>query len=132
MKTLRMWADKNNVVVSRHAHARCVRADAPNQSDLFRLDDYRVSSVAAGTVWLVRREPFTTEEKTIRGHARNGCVGLTSIQLDSMLQDYTEKASRYRNMEFTRDCVEEFLMEVEAEERDTFNAPSLQDSPALR
>ena len=115
MNTLGMWASKNNVVVSRHAHARCVAIDAPHQADLFRLEDYRVSSVAAGTIWLVRREPFTEDEKRIRGNVRNGCVGQTVFQLENLMLDFNERGPV---MSFSRDCVEEFKMELEAEERD--------------
>ena len=108
---LRGWADKNNVVVAKHAHARTVNDDAPNQSDLFHLEDYLISSVAAGTIWLVRREPFSENERLIRGHVRNACVGQTIQQLENHLIDFRG--------DFYEDCVNEFLMELRAEERDT-------------
>jgi hypothetical protein len=111
MKTLRSWSIKNDVVVGRHGHARHVRADAPNQAGLFGLDDYRVSSVAAGTVWLIRREPFTESERNTRANIRNACVGQTVFQLENMLVDY--------KYDFGRDCIEEFLMELQAEQRDS-------------
>lgn len=109
MKTLRSWANKNNVIVSRHAHARCVSNDAPNQAELFRLDDYFVSAVAAGTIWLTRRASRTAAENMIRGNIRNACVGMSIIQIDSWKDTLSE---------FSRDCAEEFQMELEAEERD--------------
>lgn len=111
MKTLRSWANKNNVVVSRHAHARCVAGDAPNQSDLFHLDDYIVSGVAAGTIWLVRREPFTTSERQRRMNIRNLCVGCNLQQLEDMVEQNTDS-------EFYSDCVAEYILEVKAEMRD--------------
>ena len=119
MNTLRSWADKNDVIVSRHGHARCVRTDSPNQADLFRLDDYRVSSVAAGTVWLIRKAPFTEGEKFVRSNVRNGCVGQTTTQLDDLIEQFNNRGS---TMSFSRDCVEEFQMELEAEERDAVNS----------
>lgn len=110
MNTLRSWANKNDVVVARHGHARTVSADAPNQSDLFRLDDYLVSSVAAGTVWLIRREPFTPAERQLRGNVRNACVGQKVRELERLYGDHTDM--------FTQDCIQEYLFELEAEERD--------------
>ena len=107
---LRSWADKNNVVVGRHAHARTVSTDAKNQSDLFRLSDYRVSSVCAGTIWLVRREPLTHQENVEKQNYRNAATGMTIAEVENMLVDY--------KYDFGRDCLEEFLYELEAEERD--------------
>ena len=107
MKTLRGWAEKNNVVVVRHAHARAVAYDSPNRSDLYRLDDYVVSSVAAGTIWLIRRHLFTEAEKNTRMNIRNACVGQTVSQLENMLVDY--------KYEFGRDCIEEYKIELELE-----------------
>lgn len=111
MNTLRSWANRNNVVVSRHAHARCVAADSPNQSDLFRLEDYRVSSVAAGTIWLIRRNGFTDAERQQRGNIRNLCVGAKLHELEEL------EANSDRG-EFWRDCVAEYILEVKAEMRD--------------
>lgn len=111
MNTLKSWANANNVVVQRHAHARCVPADSKNQSLLFRLDDYRVSSVAAGTIWLVRREPFTTAELQQRMNIRNLCVGCNLPQLEDMVEQNTVS-------EFYSDCVAEYILEVKAEMRD--------------
>lgn len=108
MKTLSGWSIKNNVVVGRHAHARTVNTDAPNQPDLFRLEDYVVSSVMAGTIWLVRRNGFTDAERRIRGNIRNACVGQSVFQLENMMLDRDG---------FERDCIEEFKMELEAEQR---------------
>lgn len=108
MKTLRGWSIKNDVVVGRHAHARTVNTDAPNQPDLFRLEDYLVSSVMAGTIWLIRRYPFTDAERRIRGNIRNACVGQTVFQLENMMLDRDG---------FERDCIEEYKMELEAEQR---------------
>jgi len=110
MKTLRNWANQNDVVVARHGHARTVAANEPNQAELFQLEDYIVSSVAAGTVWLIRRHPFTNQERIERGNFRNAAVGMSIIQIEEMLVDYKH--------EFGRDCLEEFLMELQAEERD--------------
>ena len=110
MRTLQGWATKNNVVVSRHCHARCVASNAPNQSELFRLDDYYVSSITGGTIWLIRRnERFSESEKNIRANIRNSCVGMTLIRLDLYMHEREG---------FERDCIEEFLMEMQAEERD--------------
>jgi hypothetical protein len=109
MKTLRNWANKNNVVVAKHAHARCVGMSAPKQSSLYDLIDYRVSSIACGTIWLIRREPFSQNEMMIRGNIRNACVGQSLLQLYSMLQDSSD---------FRRDCIEEYIHEMECVERD--------------
>lgn len=87
MKTLQGWAAKNNIVVSRHCHARCVAVIAPNKSELFRLDDYYVSSVTGGTIWLIRRNPFSESEKNIRANIRNSCVGMTLIRLDLYMHE---------------------------------------------
>jgi len=111
MNTLRSWANKNNVVVSRHAHARCVPIDAKNQKDLWWLEDYRVSSVAAGTIWLIRRNEFTPAERQQRGNIRNLCVGCKLHQLEEMAEQNTVS-------EFYSDCVQEFILEVKAEMRD--------------
>src|SRR6185312_9195701 len=110
MKTLRSWADENNVVVARHAHARCVPADCKNQSKLFQLEDYRVSSVAAGTIWLVRRNPFTPAESTHRTRIRNLCVGMKLHELEEIEQTNVNS--------FYSDCVAEYILELKAEMRD--------------
>ncbi|OYW73581.1 MAG: hypothetical protein B7Z37_20945 [Verrucomicrobia bacterium 12-59-8] len=106
MKTLRGWADKNNVIVVRHAHARAVAAESPNRSDLYRLDDYVVSSVAAGTIWLVRRNLFTEAERSIRSTMRNACVGQSVSELETMMLEREG---------FERDCIEEYKIELELE-----------------
>lgn len=109
MRTLQGWATKNNVVITKHCHARCLRADAPNQSDLFRLDDYYVSSIVAGTIWMVRRNLFESSyEKNTRSNIRNSCVGLSMLQLHSYMQSREG---------FERDCIEEFMMELKVEEQ---------------
>lgn len=112
MKTLKSWAKANNVVVGRHAHARTVAIDAPNQTDLYRLEDYIVSSVAAGTIWLIRRHPFTNQDKNERSNFRNAAVGMTIREIEFMLINHY-------GYEFGRDCLEEFLFELQAEERDS-------------
>lgn len=106
---LKEWQANNNVVVGRHAHARTVNTTAPNQPDLFHLEDYIVSSVSAGTIWLIRRNGFSESEKTQRTNIRNACVGVPIRQLESLSEDETNI--------FRMDCIDEFIMELEAEER---------------
>lgn len=108
MRTLQGWATKNNVVVIKHCHARCLSIDVPNQSELFRLDDYYVSGIRAGTIWMVRRNPLSESEKNTRSNIRNSCVGLSMLQLNSYMQSREG---------FERDCIEEFMMELKVEEQ---------------
>jgi len=103
---LSTWAAKNDIVVGHHAHARTVASDAPDRYALFRLEDYYVSAVNAGTIWLIRRNEFSNTERTIRGNIRNACVGQSVMQLESMLD----------REEFGRDCIEEYMMEIRLEE----------------
>ena len=114
MNSLNQWSQKNNIVVSHCGHARIVQFDNnPNRADLWRLRDYIVSGVRAGSIWLIRRELFTESEKTVRGHLRNACVGCSTIEIESMILTFNET-----NQPFSRDCAEEFLMELKAEERE--------------
>jgi len=108
MHFLSTWAAKNDIVVGRHAHARTVANDVPNRSDLFRFEDYYVSAVSGGTIWLIRRHEFSTTERTIRGNIRNACVGQTVRELELWKDDHPNG--------FSRDCIEEYLMEVRLED----------------
>jgi hypothetical protein len=106
---LQEWATKNEQHIAKHAHARCVASNVPNQPDLFHLDDYVVSSVTGGTIWLVRRQPFTEAELSLRGTMRNWCCGQKLLELSLTKIGYSD---------FSRDCIEEYIMELEAEERE--------------
>lgn len=111
---LRQWSERNKITVIPHCHARIVSDNCgPNRVDLWRLDDYRVSGVMAGSIWLVRREPLTSREQTIRGHVRNFAVGLKESELRREME-----LSEERNDHFRRDCLEEYLIELLAESRD--------------
>ncbi len=56
--TLAQWAEKSPYRVSMHSSGCMVTAWNPSYvgyGDLFHLSDYVVSSIEAGTVWLVSR-----------------------------------------------------------------------------
>lgn len=59
--TLREWADTNNVnprVFDKPGYDRLMTVidrSYPNRADLWHLDDYVVTSVQAGTIWLAPR-----------------------------------------------------------------------------
>ncbi len=107
--TLKEWQQNNNVCIARHAHARCLPSDCANKSQLFHLDDYYVSSIAAGTIWMIRKKPFSEKEIANREDIRNSCKGMTLAQLDLYMNC---------SYDFARDCIEEFLMEAEAQQQD--------------
>ena len=107
--TLQEWHNNNNVCIARHAHARCLPSDCANKSQLFHLDDYYVSSVTGGTIWMIRKKPFSEKEIAIRDDVRNSCKGKSLIQLD-LYMNCSEG--------FARDCIEEFLMEAEGQQQD--------------
>jgi hypothetical protein len=109
---LKNWSVANNVAIGRHAHARCVPVGSPNSSKLFHLDDYRVSTVSGGTIWLVLKREWNDAEKRERANIRNLCVGAGSLlQLDYLLK--LEGKS-----DFWCGCVEEYIFELKAEMRD--------------
>ncbi len=59
--TLQEWLDRQNVNPVSTKHDPCVPIASPSPNseayrDLFWLSDYFVSSVTAGTVWLLPRE----------------------------------------------------------------------------
>lgn len=58
--TLNEWCDKNKIVAMTHPNgAKYVPEQdyGPLRTELWHLDDYHVSSVVAGTVWLVKKHP---------------------------------------------------------------------------
>lgn len=106
--TLQEWHQNNNVCIARQAHARCLPFDCANRSQLFHLDDYCVSSVTGGTIWLIRKKPFSEKEIARREDIRNSCKGMTLAQLDVYMNC---------SYDFARDCIEEFLIEAQAQQR---------------
>jgi len=52
------------------------------------------------------KREFSYDEKNTRSHIRNLCVGLNPRELRNLMKEYTG---------FSHDCIQEFLVEVEAE-----------------
>lgn len=54
--TLQAWLERGRVVGRKFADCVvCVPDDSPHRSDLWELSDYYVSSVSAGTIYLVKK-----------------------------------------------------------------------------
>lgn len=115
--TLNQWVEKNQIVAVRCGHARIVRQENnSNRSQLWKLSDYKVSGVNSGLIWLVRNpteygSQFSDSQRSQRQNIRNACCSCNIHQMQQMMESLEN-----RNDSFGRDCVEEFMMEWEAEQ----------------
>lgn len=98
---LREWATKKGIQPTKHGSQRAVPIDR-DDPDLHKLSDWKVSSVAAGSIWLI----LMPDKRHKRNNIRNFFLTATRPELEQAIVDRKDDP-------FAVECLTELIEELE-------------------